>query len=58
MVVTTLRNIEERARKNSSKNKMIVNNFQKRLESRGFKKGRVRPRNPIEQQILNSFKHK
>ena len=58
MVVTTLKNIEERAKKNSSNNEMMIKNFQKRLERRGLKKGRVRPRSMVEQQILDSFKRK
>lgn len=58
MVVTTLDSIEKRVKKNASNNKKMISNFQRKLEKRGLKKGRVRPRNIVEQQILNSFKRK
>lgn len=58
MVVTSLEIIERRVKKNASNNEKIINNFQKRLEKRGLKKGRVRPRSIVEQQILDSFECK
>lgn len=58
MAVTTLRDIERRVKANSSEKKEMIDNFQRRIERRGLKKGRVRPRNMVEQQILDSFKRK
>lgn len=58
MIVTTLESIEKRVNKNSSSNAKMISNFQRRIEKRGFNKGRVRLRNTVEQQILNSFKRK
>lgn len=58
MIVTTLHDIEENAKKNSSKKDDMIINFLKDLEKRGLKKGRVRPKNKTEQQILNSFERK
>lgn len=58
MVVTTLESIEQRVKKNSVNNAKMISNFQKRIGKRGLKEGRIRPRNKVEQQILNSFKHK
>lgn len=58
MVVTTLENIEERVKRNSSGNEKMISNFQKGIERRGLKRGRVRPRSIVEQRILNSFNRK
>ena len=58
MIVTTLKDIEQRAKENSSEKEKMIINFQKKLEKRGLRKGRVRPRNKTEQRILNSFERK
>ena len=58
MVVTTLKEIEQRVKRNSLNNENTINNFRKNLEKRNFKKGRVRPRDITEQRILDSFKRK
>lgn len=58
MIITTLEDIEQRVKRNSSSNTEIISDFQRRIEKRVLKKGRVRPRNAVEQQILNSFKRK
>lgn len=58
MVVTTLENIEQRVNKNSFDNKKMISNFQRRMEKRGLKKGRVRPKSTVEQRILDSFECK
>lgn len=58
MVVIKLEDLEQRVKKNSSSTEKMINNFQNRLEKRGLKKGRVRPKNIIEQKILHSFKRK
>lgn len=58
MIVTTLENIEQRVKRNSSGNEKMISNFQKSIERRGLKKGRVRPRSIIEQRILDSFNRK
>lgn len=58
MIVTKLKDIEQRVKRDSFDNEKTINNFRKDLEKRGLKKGRVRPRNVTEQQILDSFKRK
>jgi|GEM_PF-4289302 len=58
MIVTTLKDLEQRAKENSCEKEEMIINFQKKLEKRGLRKGRVRPRNKTEQRILNSFERK
>ncbi len=58
MVVTTLKDIEQRVKRNSLNNEDTINNFRKNLEKRNLKKGRVRHRDITEQRILDSFKRK
>ena len=55
MIVKTLESIERKVKENASNNKEIINNFRRTLEKRGLKKGRVRPRNAVEERILDSF---
>lgn len=58
MIVTKMKTIEKRVKKNSADNAKIISDFKTRLEKRGLKKGRQRPRSKTEQKILESFKRK
>lgn len=53
-----LKEIENRARLNSKQNKDKVERFKRDLKGKGLKKGRMRPRDPTEQKILDSFVNK
>ena len=53
-----LSEIQERVRRNSEKNRDKIELFKKELENKDLKKGRVRPRHPDEQKVLNMLKEK
>lgn len=58
MIITNLETIEKRVKKNSNDNAKIISDFKTRLEKRGLKKGRQRPKDRTEQKILASFERK
>ncbi|TGA99933.1 hypothetical protein E4665_03015 [Sporolactobacillus shoreae] len=55
----TLQEIDTRIERNYSNNKNAIEQFDKQLsERKDLKRGRVRPRDPVEAKILSRFKLK
>lgn len=51
----SIKEIEIRVKRNSEANKDKVEKFENDSKEKGLKRGRVRPRDPTEQKILDSF---
>ncbi|HLQ96315.1 MAG TPA: hypothetical protein VK108_08010 [Pseudogracilibacillus sp.] len=58
MITVNQEDIEKRIQKKSEEKAETIRKFKKDLSKRNLKKGRVRPKNPTEKQILNRFSEK
>lgn len=58
MKTIKLSDLQEQIKCNYEKYGHIIEEFKKEIESKGLVKGRVRPRHPDEQKILDSFNKK
>lgn len=58
MIAITLDELEKRVKTNASIKAKAINDFQKNIQNKNLKKGRIRPRDPAETRILASFKRK
>lgn len=58
MNTLTLDEIENRVKKNSIAKDKAISEFEKVIQTRNLKKGRIRSKNPVEERILASFKRK
>ncbi|MFE8701039.1 hypothetical protein ACFYKX_10460 [Cytobacillus sp. FJAT-54145] len=58
MKTIKLSELQQQIRKNQETHQEALTLHQQILEERGLKKGRVRPRDPEEQKILDSFTRK
>ena len=58
MKTIKLSDLQDQIRRNYEKYGHIIEEFIKKLEQRDLKKGRVRPKHPDEQKILDSFEKK
>jgi hypothetical protein len=58
MKTIRLSELQEQIKRNYEKYGHLIEKFIKELEQRNLKKGRVRPKHPDEQKILDSFKRK
>lgn len=56
MVVLTQKDIERRVSNNSRKFKNTIGRVTSEIQSQNLRKGRVRPRDPVEAMILSKFK--
>lgn len=52
MIITTLKEIKKNVLKDRDKKEKILKEYEKYLATKNLKKGRVRPRDPVEAEIL------
>lgn len=58
MNTLTLNQIESRVKANSSSRNDMINKFSSNIKKKNLNKGRVRPKNPTEANILSLFTRK
>lgn len=58
MEVIQLSDLQERIKANNKKYAHVIEKYKEELSKRNLKQGRVRPRDPVEQRILDSFDKK
>ncbi|WP_059103071.1 hypothetical protein [Shouchella shacheensis] len=58
MTVVTLSSIQNEVKRNSEANKDKIADYIQEIETKGLRKGRVRPRSKEEEQILSRFKRR
>ncbi|NLJ18297.1 hypothetical protein [Globicatella sulfidifaciens] len=57
MKTITTNEIKKRIERNKSKYEYVIKRVTEEIENEGLQKGRIRPRDPIEREVLNKFKN-